>query len=173
MPKHELVSLADLKARVDWTAAYRLFPGAVAYVWHAGVRAGEVQKGDVASWNGGRKQTTVWDIPVVSKKDGDFDPASDHSTQKPVECMRRPILNHTRVGASVYEPFSGSGSTIIAAETTARVCLAVELSPVYVEQAVRRWERFTGQTARLDTGETLADLALSREAVAAGPAGGA
>lgn len=70
--------------------------------------------------------------------------------QKPVECMRRPILNNSSPGQAAYEPFSGSGTTIIAAEITGRVCLAMELDPVYVDVAVTRWERFTGEAARLE-----------------------
>jgi DNA modification methylase len=71
----------------------------------------------------------------------------DHPTQKPVALMRRPILNHTRPGEPVYEPFSGSGTTIIAAETIGRTCLAMEIDPQYVDVAVQRWEQFTGKTA--------------------------
>ncbi len=73
-----------------------------------------------------------------------------HGTQKPVECMRRPILNNSSPGQAVYEPFCGSGTTIIAAETTGRVCLAMELDPVYVDVAVTRWQAFTGEIATLD-----------------------
>ena len=78
--------------------------------------------------------------------------------QKPVECMRRPILNNSSPGQAVYEPFMGSGTTLIAAETTGRVCLGIELNPAYVDVAVERWQRFTGQAGTmprprsLDTG---------------------
>ena len=73
-----------------------------------------------------------------------------HGTQKPVECMRRPIENNSSPGQAVYEPFSGSGTTIIAAEMTGRACHAIELSPAYVDVAVRRWQAFTGQQATLE-----------------------
>ncbi len=73
-----------------------------------------------------------------------------HGTQKPVECMRRPILNNSSPGQAVYEPFSGSGTTIIAAETTGRACHAIELSPAYIDVAVQRWQAFTGQRAVLE-----------------------
>ena len=93
-----------------------------------------------------------------------------HGTQKPVECMRRPILNNSSPGQAVYEPFMGSGTTLIAAETTGRVCLGVELNPAYVDVAVERWQRFTGKAAMLDgSGESFADLAATRR----GPADGA
>ena len=68
-----------------------------------------------------------------------------HGTQKPVEAMRRPMLNNASRGQAVYEPFSGSGTSIIAAETTGRVCLAMELDPAYVDVAVTRWQDFTGE----------------------------
>ena len=63
--------------------------------------------------------------------------------------MRRPIENNSSPGQAVYEPFSGSGTTIIAAEMTGRVCHAIELKPAYVDVAVTRWQAFTGQKATL------------------------
>lgn len=64
--------------------------------------------------------------------------------------MRRPILNNSSPGQAVYEPFMGSGTTLIAAETTGRICLGIELNPAYVDVAVQRWQQFTGQDAVLD-----------------------
>jgi len=99
-------------------------------------------------WHGGRDKGTVWDIPKAQKMDG------GHPTQKPVECMKRPIENNSSPGQAVYDPFVGSGTTIIAAEMTGRSCHAIELSPAYVDVAVMRWQNFTGQTATLEaTGE--------------------
>ena len=63
--------------------------------------------------------------------------------------MRRPMLNNSEPGEAVYEPFLGSGTTLIAAETTGRVCLGIELDPLYVDVAVRRWQAFTGKAATL------------------------
>ena len=87
--------------------------------------------------------STVWEIPKPQKSE------TGHSTQKPVECMARPMRNNSRLGESVYEPFSGSGTTIIAAEQTGRTCYAMELSPAYVDVAVKRWENFTGKKGLL------------------------
>ena len=84
---------------------------------------------------------------AVADPDSHAGHADGHGTQKPVECMLRPIENNSSPGQAVYEPFSGSGTTIIAAEMTGRVCHAIELNPVYVDVAVRRWQAFTGQTA--------------------------
>jgi DNA modification methylase len=61
--------------------------------------------------------------------------------------MRRPMENNSSVGQAVYEPFSGSGTTIIAAEQTGRACHAIEINPSYVQVAIDRWEAFTGQKA--------------------------
>ena len=72
-----------------------------------------VRKGRKGHWAGDRKQTTVWTIPHRKS-------ASGHGTEKPVECMRRPIENNSSPGQAVYEPFSGSGTTIIAAEMRRR-----------------------------------------------------
>jgi DNA modification methylase len=80
---------------------------------------------------------------------GDEDAASVHGTQEPVECLRRPIVNNSAPGDAVYEPFCGSGTTIVAAETVGRVCLAMEISPAYCDVAVERWQRFTGRSAVL------------------------
>ena len=76
--------------------------------------------------------------------------------------MRRPILNNTSPGAIVYEPFLGSGTTLIAAESCGRACRAVELSPLYVDVAVRRWQAFTGARAcRESDGQSFDDIAAS------------
>ncbi len=112
-----------------------------------------VRKGEKSNWKGGRKQSTMWDIPGLNPmgrgKRGAADAETDHSTQKPAECMRRPIENNTDVGDAVYDPFLGSGTTLIAAQELGRVCYAIELNPVYVDVAVRRWQEFTGETAKL------------------------
>ncbi len=111
-------------------------------------------------WAGDRKQTTLWQI---ANRDQDADTV--HGTQKPVECMRRPILNNSSPGQAVYEPFMGSGTTLIAAETTARVCLGIELNPAYVDVAVQRWQRFTGQQAVLESdGRSFDEISAGREA---------
>jgi DNA modification methylase len=119
-----------------------------------------VKKTGKGHWAGDRKQTTLWQI---SGKDQDAETV--HGTQKPVECMRRPILNNSSPGQAVYEPFMGSGTTLIAAETTGRVCLGIELDPAYVDVAVERWQRFTGQEAVLEgDGCSFAEIQDGREA---------
>jgi DNA modification methylase len=102
-----------------------------------------VRSGRTGHWAGGRNQTTVWQIPHRKNDTG-------HGTQKPVECMKRPMENNSSPGQAVYEPFCGSGTSIIAAEITGRVCHAIELNPAYVDVAIERWQRFTGEKAFLD-----------------------
>ena len=109
-------------------------------------------------WSGDRKQSTLWSIPSR-----DQDAKTVHGTQKPVECMRRPMLNNSSPGQAIYEPFCGSGSTLIAAETAGRICHAVELDPAYVDVAVERWQTFTAKEAtHAETGETFAALSETR-----------
>jgi hypothetical protein len=144
-----------IRAQIIW-AKERLVIGRGDYHWqHEPAWYAVRQKGH---WVGDRKQTTLWTIPS-----GGQDTDTIHGTQKPVECMRRPMLNHTRPGDAVYEPFLGSGTTLIAAETTGRVCLAVELDPLYVDVAVRRWQAFTGAKATLAAdGRSFDDVATVR-----------
>ena len=114
-------------------------------------------------WAGDRKQTTLWQIPTRAKE-GTEDAATVHGTQKPVECMRRPIVNNSSPGQAVYEPFSGSGTTLIAAEIEGRACHAIELSPAYADVAVQRWQAFTGKSATLEAGgQTFAEVAQARQ----------
>ena len=87
----------------------------------------------------------------------------DHPTQKPVELMRRPILNHIKRGESVYDPFLGSGTTLAAAELTERACYGLELDPKYVDVIVKRWQDLSGQKATLDSdGRTFDEVAEER-----------
>lgn len=74
---------------------------------------------------------------------------NEHPTQKPVELFARPMRKHTKAGDVCFEPFSGSGSQLIAAEQLGRRCFAMELEPTFVDVAVRRWEAFTGRKAEL------------------------
>ena len=106
-----------------------------------------VRKGATAKWIGGRKQSTVWEIANLNPMGGSKDPddqVTRHTTQKPVECMERPLRNHE---GNVYDPFVGTGTTIIAAERQGRRCWAMEINPHYVDVAVLRWQKATGEAA--------------------------
>ena len=92
----------------------------------------------------------------------------DHPTQKPVELMRRPILNHLRRGELVYEPFLGSGTTLAAAELTERICYGIELDPKYCDVVVQRWQGLAGKKAILDgDGRTFEEITQERQKEAA------
>jgi DNA modification methylase len=134
----------------------RLVIGRGDYHWQHEPAIYCVRKGRTGHWSGDRNQTTVWQIPHRRN-------ASGHGTEKPVECMRRPIENNSAPGQAVYEPFSGSGTTIIAAEMTGRACDAIELNPAYVDVAIRRWQDFTGEAAILEgTGAAFVDVSAKR-----------
>jgi DNA modification methylase len=131
----------DIRAQVIW-AKERLVIGRGDYHWqHEPCWYAVRSKG---YWTGDRKQTTLWSI-----SSGNQDSKTSHCTQKPVECMRRPMQNNSSSGQAIYDPFLGSGTTLIAAETIGRVCFAMELEPAFVDVAVRRWEAFTGKKATL------------------------
>lgn len=189
--------------RADWYDAWVLFPGNIAYVWHASAftdvvmdslkRAGfeikaqiiwnknvhalsrsdyqwkhepcwyAIKKGANHSWVGDRKQKTVWDIKnVMFEKDAGGKTA--HPTQKPVELYVNSINNHTKVNEFIYEPFGGSGSSIIAAEKTSRRSLTMELDEKYCDVIIKRWETYTGKKATLElTNQTYEELKAERD----------
>ena len=187
--------------RADWTDAYSLFNGSIAYVWHATSQTDvvkknledcnlitrqmiiwnksimvmgrgayhwkhepcwyAVKKGCDANWKGDRKQTTVWDAASPNHiMSGSKEDKTEHPSQKPVVLFETPILNHTAHQDSIYDPFGGSGSTLIACEKTNRKCFMMELSPSYVDLIVKRWEKFSGMKARLEsTGQEFKEVA--------------
>ena len=152
----------EIRAQIIW-AKERLVMGRGHYHWQHEPCWYAVRTGAKGHWAGDRKQTTLWSIPTRAQDQRDA--ATVHGTQKPVECMRRPIVNNSSPGQAVYEPFSGSGTTLVAAEMEGRACHAVELSPAYVDVAVLRWQAFTGQQAVLAaTGEPFAAVQAARVA---------
>jgi DNA modification methylase len=192
--------------RVDWSIAYQLFPGDVAYIWHAGIYAADVaaslkstgfdiraqiiwakqhfamsrghyhwqhepcwyavRHGHSAQWRGGRKESTLWEVSNLNPFGASEteDAITGHSTQKPVELMRRPMFNHTEEGEVVYDPFLGSGSSLIAAERANRICYGLEISPAHVDRIVLRWQKLTGRQAVLEhSGERFDVVAADRQ----------
>ena len=125
----------EIRSQIVW-AKERLVIGRGHYHWqHEPCWYAVRGKGH---WSGGRKQTTLWPIP-----NRDQDAETVHGTQKPVECMRRPMGNNSSRGQAVYEPFCGSGTSIIAAEQIGRVCYAMEISPQYVGVILERFHEAT------------------------------
>lgn len=106
-----------------------------------------VRKGRAGGWAGDRSQSTLWEI--AAREDG----GHGHGTQKPLACMERPIVNSSRARDSVYEPFCGSGTTLIASEKTGRKCYAMEISPAYCDVTITRWEHVFGKKAVRHDGE--------------------
>ena len=107
--------------------------------------------------------STVWSLPTV--KVGE---KTEHPTSKPIDVFAIPMRQHARPGEICYEPFSGSGSQIIAGETTGRRVFAIEISPQYVDVAVKRWQTATDKQATLDSdGRTFEAIAGERLAQAA------
>lgn len=126
------------RAQIIW-AKDRLALSRGDYHWQHEPCLYAVRDGATSHRTDDRTQTTLWTIPARD------DRGHGHGTQKPVECMRRPMHNHEV--ADVYEPFCGSGTTIIAAEQLGRRCVAIEIEPRYVQVAIDRWEAFAGQKA--------------------------
>jgi len=123
-----------------------------------------------APWFGkAGENSTVWDSPSPKFIMGGSDEEKwDHPTQKPVELMRRPILNHLRRDELVYDPFLGSGTTLAAAELTERTCCGLELDPKYVDVIVERWQQLTGKQATLEAdGRTFEQVKTERAGIAA------
>jgi DNA modification methylase len=102
-----------------------------------------VRKARKASWQGGRKQTTVWEAASPIAAYGSHaaeDAVTAHPTQKPLELFERPILNHTKPGEAIYDPFAGSGTSLIAAAKHGRRCLTIELDPAWCDVIRDRYE---------------------------------
>jgi hypothetical protein len=110
------------------------------------------KKGAKVRFLGSRDQATIWRAPSPKMiMGGSAEPRLDHPTQKPLVLFETPIRNHLRSGEALYEPFCGSGTALVAAERCGARCYAIEIDPIYVEVALRRWERFSGQSAeRID-----------------------
>jgi DNA modification methylase len=118
-----------------------------------------------APWLGkAGENSTVWASPSPKFiMGGSGEDKFDHPTQKPVDLMRRPILNHLRRGELVYDPFLGSGTTLAAAELNERVCYGLELDPKYVDVIVQRWQQLAGKKATLDgDGRVFDDITVGR-----------
>lgn len=107
-------------------------------------------------WCGARDQGDVWFVNKPAVNDL-------HPTMKPVELVERAVLNSSRAGDLVLDPFGGSGTTLIACEKHGRAARLLELDPKYVDVIVRRWQEYTGQSAVLDgDGRSFDELAGAR-----------
>jgi len=99
-------------------------------------------------FHGQRDQSTVWRAPSPKMiMAGSTEEKQDHPAQKPVLLSEIAIRNHLEADEAVYDPFLGSGTTFIAAETLGRRCYAIEIDPKYCQVAIERWQAFTGRQA--------------------------
>jgi DNA modification methylase len=111
----------------------------------------------------GRNRTNVWEyagINTLSKVGEEGNLLALHPTVKPVAMVGDALLDCSAPGDIVLDAFLGSGSTVIAAERTGRLCYGIELDPIYVDTAIRRWQRYTGNHAvHLASGKRFDDIA--------------
>lgn len=115
-----------------------------------------VRKGKKHHWRGARDQSTLWEIKNNNSfGNSEKEETWGHGTQKPIDCMIKPIENNSLANDYIYDPFGGSGTTLVACEKLGRRCLMMELDEKYCDIIVQRWEKFSGKKATLEeTGET-------------------
>ncbi|MBI4208553.1 MAG: site-specific DNA-methyltransferase [Deltaproteobacteria bacterium] len=119
------------------------------YHWQHEVCWYAVRKGEKHRWQGARDQSTVWKIatlnhPGFRASEGWW----NHRAQKPLECMVRPIRNNSEEGEMIYDPFGGTGTTLIACEQWRRRCYMMEIEPNYCEVILKRWEKESGRKSK-------------------------
>jgi len=133
--KHLMDAGFRIRSQIIWNKQHFVFGrGAYHYkhepCWYA------VRDGKNARWIGDHSQTTVWDIQSSNPFGGsDRSEKTVHATEKPLECMARAIHNHE---GDVYDPFLGSGTTMVAAEQQGRVCYGIEIEPLYIAVILQR-----------------------------------
>ena len=139
-----------------WRSKHELFP---VFKVGAAPHVNNVELGKHGRW-----RANVWDAPGASSLGSDSRNGLNlHPTVKPVALLEDALADVTNRGDIVLEPFMGSGSTLMACETMGRRCRGLELDPLYVDVAVRRWQEATGQDARLEsTGETFEEVSRRR-----------
>jgi DNA modification methylase len=121
------------------------------HYWYSHEPCWYVRKKNAPWYGKAGENSTIWDSPSPKFIMGASEEEKlDHPTQKPVELMRKPILNHTKAAELVYDPFLGSGTTLAAAELTKRVCYGLELDPKYADVIVTRWQGLSGKKATLE-----------------------
>jgi DNA modification methylase len=116
----------------------------------------------------GRNRTNIWRYPgihTMSKQSGEGNLLALHPTIKPIAMVADAILDCSARGETVLDAFLGSGTTLMAAERTGRVCYGIEIDPTYVDVAIRRWQKYTGESAvHAATGKQFNEIATEREA---------
>jgi DNA modification methylase len=139
------------------------------HYWFGHEPAWYVRKKNAPWYGKAGENSTIWNSPSPKFIMGASNEEKfDHPTQKPVELMRKSILNHTKPGELVYDPFLGSGTTLAAAEVTGRTCYGLELDPKYVDVVIQRWQGLSGKKATLEgDGRTFDAIQKDRQRMAA------
>ena len=134
---HDLIEAGfELRYQLIWRKQHFVFSRGH-YHWQHEPCWYVVRKGTTANFVGTRDQSTIWDIPNLNRPSGsNSEEVTGHGTQKPVECMARPIRNHD--AAIVYDPFGGSGTTMVACEQLGRQCRMIEISEKYCAVILQR-----------------------------------
>lgn len=134
----------DLRGQIIWAKQnFALSRGD--YHWQHEPCWYAVKKGAKSKWVGDRSQSTIWNIKQTKNED---DAKTIHGTQKPVECMLRPMRNHGTATDLIVDPFLGSGSSIIAGELAKKTVYGMELDPLYVHVILERYAVRTGKKAK-------------------------
>jgi len=185
--------------KTDWTGAYKLFPGQVAYIWHADKYAAEVlnqirflgepakpkfelrsqiiwakphfilsrghyhfqhepcfyltRKGKPGLWNNDTTASTLWEIAGMNPAGQNDETKYGHGSQKPIECFARAIRNHGNDSHWIYDPFAGSGSSLIAAHQSGRKIVCLDNDAACVDMILLRAEQNNLSIKRLENGK--------------------
>ncbi|MGO9208194.1 MAG: DNA modification methylase, partial [Candidatus Limnocylindrales bacterium] len=138
----------ELRQQIIWAKTQPVI-GRSAYNWQHEPCWYAVRKGKTASWLGPHLDSTLWELASPKQiMAGSTEEKLDHPTQKPIECMARPIRHHA---GDVYDPFVGSGTTVVAAQMLGRRCYAMDVDERFVQMAIERWSRYAGREAFLTT----------------------
>ena len=149
-----------LHQQIIWVKPSSVFGASFWHFRHEPCLMGWAQ-GSMPPHDGSHEHDSVWEVDWEGKARV---VGNEHPTTKPVELFRRPMRRHTKKGAVCFEPFSGSGSQLIAATELGRRCYAIEISPRFVDVAIRRWESATGRHVILDgDGSTFDAIAEERQ----------
>lgn len=148
----------ELRAQIIWEKVQAIVgPPKGHYRWQHEACFYLVRKGKTGHWTGSHKENTIWHADRPKRNE------TGHSTQKPVELFRKAIVNNSEPEERIYDPFCGSGTSIIAAQMNKRVCHAVEIEPAFVDVIIKRFADFTGVAPILaETGETFDQVKARR-----------
>ncbi len=145
--------------QIVWVKPSAVFGRVFYHFRHEPCAMGWVQ-GSMPEHDGNHEHNSVWEFGWGDKARL---VGNEHPTQKPVEIFARPMRKHTKKGDVCFEPFCGSGSQLVAAESLGRRCYAMELEPAFVDVALKRWQEASGEEAVLESsGQSFSDVEQAR-----------